>query len=210
MRFEFDPAKSAKNVRSADCILNLPRDCFGYRGSNGRTGGVCMAKQDSARSVKSKPASSSLRSRAAGTRSSSFRSAKPTTGKRKNIVSISGAEAAMKPVDWDRIDATSEAEIRRHARQDGTGLPPDREWRRMIRGGQVRLVLPEQVDVRAIRTKLKLSQTEFAEHFGFTPSAVRQWEQGRRYPHGPARVLLTIIDREPEAVRRALSNPKSW
>jgi hypothetical protein len=40
---------------------------------------------------------------------------------------------------------------------------------------------------------------------GFTAASVRQWEQGRRYPHGPARVLLTIIEREPGAVRRALA-----
>ncbi len=74
----------------------------------------------------------------------------------------------------------------------------------MVQNGRVRLVLPEHVDVQAIRAKLKLSQAEFAERFGFTPSAVRQWEQGRRNPHGPARVLLTIIDREPNAVFRAL------
>jgi putative transcriptional regulator len=40
---------------------------------------------------------------------------------------------------------------------------------------------------------------------GFTAASVRQWEQGRRYPHGPARVLFTIIEREPGAVRRALA-----
>jgi putative transcriptional regulator len=60
------------------------------------------------------------------------------------------------------------------------------------------------VDVRAVREKLHLSQSAFAARFGFTAAAVRQWEQGRRQPHGPARVLLTIIDREPNAVRRAL------
>jgi len=60
------------------------------------------------------------------------------------------------------------------------------------------------VDVRKIRAKLNLSQTGFATCFGFTTAAVRQWEQGRRLPHGPARVLLTIIAREPGAVRRAL------
>jgi putative transcriptional regulator len=69
---------------------------------------------------------------------------------------------------------------------------------------RVRAVPPAEVDVRAIREKLKLSQPEFAARFGFTAASVRQWEQGRRHPHGPARVLLTIIAKEPNAVRRAL------
>jgi len=74
----------------------------------------------------------------------------------------------------------------------------------MMEDGRVAVVPPTRVDVRAILEKMNLSQSEFATRFGFTASAVRQWEQGRRYPHGPARVLLTLIDREPHAVRRAL------
>lgn len=74
----------------------------------------------------------------------------------------------------------------------------------MVREGRVVLVPPAKVDVRTIREKLRLSQSEFAARFGFTAAAVRQWEQGRRQPHGPARVLLTIIEREPGAVRRAM------
>lgn len=74
----------------------------------------------------------------------------------------------------------------------------------MTREDRVSLVPPAKVDVRNIREKLKLSQSEFADRFGFTAAAIRQWEQGRRQPNGPARILLTIIDREPNAVRRAL------
>ena len=74
----------------------------------------------------------------------------------------------------------------------------------MVREKQVTFVPPARVNVRDIRERLKLSQAQFAARFGFTAAAVRQWEQGRRQPHGPARVLLTIIDREPNAVRRAL------
>ncbi|MGH6829344.1 MAG: helix-turn-helix domain-containing protein [Rhizomicrobium sp.] len=74
----------------------------------------------------------------------------------------------------------------------------------MVQDGRISLVPPAKVDVRAIREKLHLSQLGFAARFGFTAAAVRQWEQGRRQPHGPARVLLTIINREPGAVRRAL------
>ena len=61
------------------------------------------------------------------------------------------------------------------------------------------------IDVRAARKKLGLSQDKFAETFKISPSTLRKWEQGTRLPQGPARVLLTVIDREPEAVRRALA-----
>jgi putative transcriptional regulator len=62
-----------------------------------------------------------------------------------------------------------------------------------------------EVDIRAIRKRLGLSQTEFAFRFGFAPGSVRNWEQGHRQPQGPARVLLRVIEREPAAVQRALS-----
>jgi DNA-binding transcriptional regulator YiaG len=109
-------------------------------------------------------------------------------------------------IDWSKVAGTSEADIARHAREDRTRTPSDRIWRKMTDEGRVAAVPPAVVDVRAIREKMKLSQSEFAARFGFTAAAVRQWEQGRRYPHGPARVLLTIIDREPNAVRRALAS----
>ena len=65
--------------------------------------------------------------------------------------------------------------------------------------------VPERVDVRATRKALGLSQEAFAARFGFTVHAVREWEQGRRQPERSARVLLKVIQKEPEAVRRALS-----
>ncbi len=65
--------------------------------------------------------------------------------------------------------------------------------------------VPDQVDVRAIRTGLGLSQPEFALRFGFSVAAVRDWEQHRRQPDPAARVLLTVIAAEPEAVDRALA-----
>ena len=61
------------------------------------------------------------------------------------------------------------------------------------------------VDVKAVRARLGMSQAAFAEAFGVSAATVRNWEQGRRAPRGPARVLLRVIDREPEAVRRALA-----
>jgi putative transcriptional regulator len=59
-------------------------------------------------------------------------------------------------------------------------------------------------DVRAARKRLGLSQAEFATRFGFQPATLRNWEQGRTRPDGPARVLLAVIARHPEAVEDAL------
>lgn len=64
--------------------------------------------------------------------------------------------------------------------------------------------VPAEVDVKAIRTKLGLSQESFGLRFGFSPAAVRDWEQHRRQPEQAARVLLLVIDRNPEAVYEAL------
>jgi len=64
---------------------------------------------------------------------------------------------------------------------------------------------PAAVDVRAIRAKTGLSQAQFARRFGFTPSAVREWEQGRRQPEAAARVLLLVIASRPEVVDEVLA-----
>jgi len=69
-----------------------------------------------------------------------------------------------------------------------------------------RVHVPAKVDVRKIRARLGLSQEAFAETYGFALSAVRDWEQGRRSPERSARILLKIVDKEPEAVTRALAS----
>ena len=60
------------------------------------------------------------------------------------------------------------------------------------------------VDVKAIRQKLQQSQTEFAQMIGVSVATLRNWEQGRRRPEGPARALLTVADHNPMAVAAAL------
>jgi putative transcriptional regulator len=70
--------------------------------------------------------------------------------------------------------------------------------------GTYRVHVPANVNVRKIRRKLDLSQAEFAARFGIKPGTLRDWEQKRKTPEGPARVLLMVIDKEPEAVQRAL------
>ena len=69
-----------------------------------------------------------------------------------------------------------------------------------------RVHVPQKIDVRKIRTRLGLSQEAFAETYGFAVSAVRDWEQGRRKPERSARILLKIVEKEPEAVTRALAS----
>jgi len=59
-------------------------------------------------------------------------------------------------------------------------------------------------DIAAIRKRLGLSQARFALYFGISPATLRDWEQGRRHPEGSAKVLLRVINKEPEAVLRAL------
>ena len=56
----------------------------------------------------------------------------------------------------------------------------------------------------ALRKRFRLRRREFADRFGLDARAVQEWEQGRQVPDRAARVLLTIIDRDPEAVIRAL------
>jgi putative transcriptional regulator len=60
------------------------------------------------------------------------------------------------------------------------------------------------IDVKKTRNKLGLSQAAFAAKFGFQPATLRNWEQGRTYPDGPARVLLAVIAKHPEAVEDSL------
>ena len=61
------------------------------------------------------------------------------------------------------------------------------------------------VDVKNIRTKIGMSQSEFASAFGISVSTLRHWERGDRTPHGPALVLLNVVAKEPKAVLKALS-----
>lgn len=67
-----------------------------------------------------------------------------------------------------------------------------------------RVHVPENIDVKAIRTKLGMTQEEFAGRFGFSVNTLRHWEQGLRQPEGPTRAYLLVIDRAPKAVQNAL------
>ncbi len=58
----------------------------------------------------------------------------------------------------------------------------------------------EDVDIKRIRTEYQLSQGEFAALLGISVATLRNWEQGRRTPDGPARILLQVAAKHPEAV----------
>jgi putative transcriptional regulator len=80
-----------------------------------------------------------------------------------------------------------------------------RDW---VQGKPVRVrvtyVPAPQVDVRKLRARMGLSQTQFAAKFGFSLDSIQNWEQGHRQPEGPARVLLVVIAKNPKAVEEAL------
>jgi putative transcriptional regulator len=100
----------------------------------------------------------------------------------------------MKPrIDRAKIDATTEADIRRHMIEDGhdpatklAGFAP---------------VIPPQV----LRKRLGLTQAEFARALRIPLSTLRNWEQGRVLPDPAARSLLTIVARNPRVAFKALA-----
>jgi putative transcriptional regulator len=94
----------------------------------------------------------------------------------------------------------SEREIEQNALDDPDSIVP------LDEATEPQLV-PPMPDVAMLRRRLRLSQADFANRFGFSVATVRNWEQGRVVADGPARVLLTVIASEPQAVIRALRPP---
>jgi DNA-binding transcriptional regulator YiaG len=90
-----------------------------------------------------------------------------------------------------RLPASDLAELRRELGELNVEAKPRR--------------VPENVDVRAVRDRLGLTQLEFAARFGLDLDAVQNWEQGRTKPDRNARILLRVIATEPGAVEKALS-----
>ncbi len=101
-----------------------------------------------------------------------------------------GRERALKAgVDWRRVDAATEAEIARHAAVDDAEAMRD-----------------AAAYARRVRARTRLTQAQFAARIGVPVETVRNWEQGKRSPRGPARALLRVIDRAPKAAFAALAN----
>jgi len=81
---------------------------------------------------------------------------------------------------------------------------------RAIAGGEsdastYKVYVPATIDVKAIRTRRGLTQEEFCIKYALSVASLRDWEQGRFSPDPTARAYLTIIDRAPEAVEKALA-----
>jgi len=77
-----------------------------------------------------------------------------------------------------------------HAAMSANGAPPDAAY------------------ARGVRARTKLTQVQFAARIGVPIETVRNWEQGKRSPRGPARALLKVIDKAPEVAFAVLYTAK--
>lgn len=69
-----------------------------------------------------------------------------------------------------------------------------------------RFVLPDEVDVKRLRSKTGMSQAEFARAFCINPRTLQEWEQGRRKPDATTRAYLAVIAKNRKAVLDALAS----
>ena len=69
----------------------------------------------------------------------------------------------------------------------------------------VRLFIPEEVNVKQVREKTGLTQNQFASTFGISLGTLRHWERGDRKPHGPALVLLNAANNAPDELLHILT-----
>lgn len=94
---------------------------------------------------------------------------------------------ALGRIDAARVDATTEEAIAQQAAEDEAEALQD-----------------AAKFVRRVRRRLGLSQTQFSVQIGVSLETIRNWEQGKRSPTGPAKALLKILDKAPEAALAAL------
>ncbi len=109
-------------------------------------------------------------------------------------------DGSIRPIDdrtdRARLNAMTDEEIETNALSDPDNPPlTDAELAQMRR-------VPNP---REIRTRLNLTQEQFAKRFHLRLGTIRDWEQGKKEPDSAARALLRVIDREPETVDRALT-----
>ena len=111
-------------------------------------------------------------------------------------VTVKSGERHKGATDWARLDAMSDAEVRKRAVADADASPLDDK----------RLAKTRRVSrVKALRERLGMTQTVFAETFHLPVTTLRDWEQRRTVPDAPARALLLAIERDPERMRKLLS-----
>jgi len=91
-------------------------------------------------------------------------------------------------IDPLRVDATTETDILRHTAEDDAESAQN-----------------AAAYTRRVRRRTGLTQAAFAARIGVPLDTLRNWEQGKRLPAGPAKALLKILDRAPEAALSALA-----
>lgn len=109
-------------------------------------------------------------------------------------MTLAEALARAPTIDGARLDATSEADVRRHMEEDG--FDPDEE----VAPERLREVLPPA----QVRRRLGLTQEQFARALRIPLATLRNWEQGRVVPDPAARSLLRIVAHAPEVALAAL------
>ena len=110
-------------------------------------------------------------------------------GDRVYLIAPDGSETPLVPdIDRARLDATDEAEIARQIAADDAAARA-----------------AAAAHIRGLRARTGLSQAAFARRLDVSVETLRNWEQGKRVPQGPARALLRIIDKAPNAAMAALA-----
>jgi len=97
--------------------------------------------------------------------------------------------------DWKRLRALTDEEVTAAALSDPDAQPATEEQLARMR---------RTPDIKSLRARLGMTQEQFATTYRLPLGTVRDWEQGRTRPDAPAMALLAVIEREPEAARRAL------
>lgn len=90
-------------------------------------------------------------------------------------------------IDYRKVDATTEQDIATHMQQD-----------------EAEAIRDAASFARNVRVRLGMSQTELSNHIHVSTETIRNWEQGKRTPTGPAKALLKILYKQPKAALKAL------
>lgn len=116
---------------------------------------------------------------------------------RKSMDEVCSVPFTFTAEERARIGAIPDTEIERRAAADLDNPPLDAESLARMEAGRT---------VRRIRERAGLTQTKFAERYRINAARLRDWEQGRFAPDSVALAYLRVIEREPDAVDRALND----
>jgi putative transcriptional regulator len=103
--------------------------------------------------------------------------------------------------NWEKVKSLTEKQVIAAAKSDPDAKPLTRAQLKKFK----RVNPPKEIDVKAIREKLHVSQKEFASYFGVSVRTIQEWEQHRRTPTTIARNFLKVIEKAPKAVLKALA-----